>query len=72
MPTFIINSNQQPNGDHEVHNTTTGCAYMPALANRVDLGSHLNCQSAVADAKRRWPGSKINGGYYCANACHTG
>ncbi len=72
MPTFIINSNSQSNGDHEVHNTTTGCSYMPAPENRVDLGYHPNCQSAVADAKGRWPKNRINGCYYCATTCHTG
>ena len=71
MPNFIINSNAQANGDHEVHNTTTGCSHMPAASNQVALGYHPNCQSAVADAKRRWPNNRINGCYYCANACHT-
>lgn len=71
MPNFVINSNPQSNGDHEVHNSTIGCSYMPAVANQVDLGYHLNCQSAVADAKRRWPASRINGCFWCANACHT-
>ena len=71
MPNFIINSNAQNNGDHEVHNTTTGCSFMPAAANQISLGYHANCQGAVADAKRRWPGQRINGCYYCANACHT-
>lgn len=72
MPAFIVNSNPQPNGDHEVHNTSTGCIYMPSPSNQIDLGFLPTCQSAVADAKRRWPGHRINGCYYCANACHTG
>jgi hypothetical protein len=71
MPNFIINSNAQSSGDHEVHNTTTGCSYMPAASSQIDLGYHPNCQSAVADAKRRWSNNRINGCYYCANACHT-
>lgn len=29
MSKFIINKNQQTNGDHEVHNLTTGCSFMP-------------------------------------------
>lgn len=69
MPQFYINTNQQANGDNEVHQDP--CTYMPAPQNRVDLGNHPNCQSAVADAKRRWPRGQINGCYYCANACHT-
>jgi len=71
MPNFIVNSNAQSNGDHEVHNTTTGCSYMPSAANQIDLGYHVTCQSAVTEAKRRWPLQRINGCYYCANPCHT-
>lgn len=71
MYKFIINKNQQANGDHEVHNATTGCSYMPNRENQIDLGYHVSCHGAVAEANRRWPGSRINGCYYCANACHT-
>lgn len=71
MAWFIINKNAQSNGDHEIHNATTGCTYMPAAENQIDLGNHLTCHNAVAEAKRRWPTSKINGCYYCCNACHT-
>lgn len=61
MPDFILNSNPQTNGDHEVHNTTTGCAYMPLASNQIALGYHQDCRGAVAEAKRRWPGHRING-----------
>jgi hypothetical protein len=71
MYRFVINTNAQPNGDHEVHNATTGCSYMPHTQNQVDLGYHPNCQAAVAEAKRRWPTSRINGCYWCAPNCHT-
>ncbi len=71
MSKFIINQNVQANGDYEVHNLTTGCSFMPYPQNRVDLGEHLNCFSAVLAAKRRWPNARINGCYYCCNACHT-
>ena len=71
MPRFIINKNQQPNGDNEVHNATTGCSYMPRPENQVDLGSHLNCHGAVAYAKGQWLNARINGCYYCCNSCHT-
>ncbi|RUO25167.1 hypothetical protein CWE11_11830 [Aliidiomarina sanyensis] len=71
MQKFIINKNKQSNGDHEVHNATTGCSYMPNLENQIDLGYHVSCHGAVAEAKRLWPGNRINGCYYCANACHT-
>jgi hypothetical protein len=71
VPRFIINSNAQANGDHEVHNATTGCSYMPAPANQVDLGTHPSCQGAVLFAKQKWPGSQINGCFYCCRECHT-
>ena len=51
MSKFIINQNVQANGDYEVHNLTTGCSFMPYPQNRVDLGEHLNCFSAVLAAK---------------------
>lgn len=71
MNQFIINSNQQPNGDHEVHNRTTGCSHMPDPANQVDLGFHTSCHGAVQKARTQWPSSRINGCYYCCRACHT-
>lgn len=71
MQRFIINQNAQANGDHEVHNATTGCSYMPNLANQLDLGFHASCKEAVASAKQKWPNNRINGCYYCCKACHT-
>lgn len=71
MPQYIINKNQQSNGDHEVHDKTNGCSYMPETANQIDLGYHATCDGAVSDAKRRWPQERINGCYYCCNPCHT-
>lgn len=71
MPNYVINKNQQANGDHEVHDITNGCSYMPASENQISLGYHPSCQSAVLDAKRRWPGYRINGCYYCCKPCHT-
>lgn len=71
MPNFILNSNAQSNGDHEVHNTTTGCSYMPAASSQIDLGWHSDCHGAVTEAKRRYPHNKVNGCYYCATDCHT-
>lgn len=69
MPNFIVNTNAQSNGDHEVHNKTDGCSYMPAASNQKDLGTHVSCSGAVTEAKRTY--SQSNGCYYCCNACHT-
>ena len=71
MQSFVIYSNSLPNGDHEVHNTTTGCTYMPLAANRIELGNHLTCQGAVALAKQHWSNERINGCFYCCKGCHT-
>ncbi|WP_343226894.1 hypothetical protein [Luteolibacter flavescens] len=71
MPHYIINNNKQPNGDHEVHDKTNGCTYMPKAENQIELGYHASCYGAVAEAKKRWPNERINGCYYCCNACHT-
>lgn len=71
MAKFIVNRNAQANGDHEVHNKTTGCSFMPATENQIDIGEHANCSSAVISAKRTWPTNRINGCYYCSNSCHT-
>lgn len=71
MPNFILNRNSQPNDDHEVHDTSRGCAYLPAAENQIDLGWHANCHGAVAEARRRYASNRINGCYYCAGDCHT-
>lgn len=36
---YIINKNSQSNGDHEVHNKTKGCSYLPALENQIVIGN---------------------------------
>ena len=69
MAYFYINSNEQENGDHEVH--TTGCSHPPEPENRVEIGNYDYCWQAVNEAKRRWPNNRINGCYYCSNSCHT-
>ena len=71
MPYFVINQNQQANGDHEVHQKNSGCAHMPNVSNQIDLGYHADCKGAVLEAKRRWPSQRINGCYYCCKPCHT-
>lgn len=69
MKYYYINKNAQENGDHEVH--TAGCPHPPKPTNRIALGAFLTCQQAVSAAKNKWPKTRINGCYYCSNACHT-
>jgi hypothetical protein len=70
MTRYIVNTNAQANGDHEVHRDDGSCGHMPDLANRKALGDHATCAPAVAKAKQSYPQS--NGCYYCSEACHTG
>lgn len=69
MAQYYINKNEQANGDHEVH--ASHCTWLPDADNRVYLGVFNNGIEAVAEAKRRWPGTKINGCYYCSRESHT-
>lgn len=67
MYKYFVNKNAQANGDHEVHKAN--CSYLPEPYNRIDLGYHINCHSAVTAAKQYY--LKSNGCYYCSNDCHT-
>lgn len=70
MPNYCVNRQAQVNGDHEVHDLTPGvCFRLPNPENRVDLGYHPNCQSAVRQAKNSFWQS--NGCVHCCRACHT-
>jgi hypothetical protein len=70
MPNYCVNKNAQLNGDHEVHDLTLGaCNRLPDYVNRLDLGYHVGCQSAVRKAKATY--RLTNGCYYCCSPCHT-
>lgn len=71
MPRFILNQNQQPNGDNEVHNATTGCNWIPAPQSQINLDDYPSCHGAVAHAKARYGNACINGCVHCCTACHT-
>ncbi len=67
MAQYFVNRNAQNNGDHEVH--VSSCVFLPALQNRLDLGQHLTCVTAVRQARNTYPQS--NGCRTCSPACHT-
>lgn len=70
MPNYCVNSNAQPNSrDHEVHDLASTKDCLPFPSNRIDLGWHPDCQSALTDARKYY--SDVNGCYYCAKGCHT-
>lgn len=68
MPNYVVNTNPQTNGDHEVHDTAT-CTRLPQPQHQLTLGWHASCLSAVVAAKKVYWQS--NGCYYCSPACHT-
>lgn len=67
MAQYFVNHNAQHNGDHEVHTST--CIFLPALQNRLDLGQHSSCVTAVRQARNTYP--KSNGCRTCSSVCHT-
>ncbi len=67
MKQYYVNKKAQPNGDHEVHESS--CSFLPSEENRSYLGIYSNCKDAVKKAKEDY--SKANGCYYCSNDCHT-
>lgn len=73
MSSYIVNSNAQANGDHEVHKSPrsecTSPRY-PSSENQVSLGWFSNCADAVAKAKTLGYRT-ADGCYYCSNECHT-
>lgn len=68
MPNYCVNTNEQSNGDHEVHDLASNYGCLPAAANRVALGNHPNCREAVAAARRIY--IRVDGCAHCASDCH--
>ncbi len=68
MAYYVLNHNEQTNGDHEVHTTT--CKNGPT-SNYENLGSFSSCKDAVKKAKDNHPSWKINGCKHCSSDCHT-
>jgi hypothetical protein len=67
MDKYLVNTNTQSNGDHEVHKED--CGHLPKPKNRRFLGYYTGCQDAVREAKKYYRQS--NGCFYCCYPCHT-
>lgn len=67
MAFYYVNKNAQDNGDHEVHKSD--CLFIRLPANRLSLGSHASCKSAVREAKKYYPQS--NRCHFCSKEYHT-
>lgn len=65
MPKYYVNRNEDDRGHHEVHKE--GCHRMPN--NRMDLGNHSSCHTAVAQARLSY--STADGCKICSSECHT-
>ena len=70
MYRYIVNSNPQPGGEHEVHRVAI-CPTLPGAHNQLSVGLHIGCGSAVAEARRLHPDWVIDGCKNCILACHT-
>lgn len=69
MPNYYVNENAQSDGYHEVHIDDESCSAPPRLENRRALGWHVDCQSAVKEAKTIY--SNSDGCAHCVPGCHT-
>jgi hypothetical protein len=69
MPFYVVNTNAQANGDHEIH--TTECEWLPLPQHQDYLGYHVTCVTAVSAAKKKGY-QRANGCFYCSRKCNTG
>lgn len=69
MPNYCVNKNAQPTGEHEVHNLDASCHHLPEYSNRLALGSHFDCQSALREARKHY--DNVDGCAYCCPSCNT-
>lgn len=66
MARYYVNKNAQENGDHEVHKD--GCYWLVLVNDKLDLGHHSHCSTAVVEAKKTYEQS--NGCARCSSDCH--
>lgn len=64
---YYVNTYQQANGDHEVHESN--CHRFPAKEHAKFLGEFETCHPAVELAKKM--GYNANGCIHCSTPCHT-
>ena len=69
MDQYIVNKNNQTTSEHEVHNVSKGCNFLPERKNRLDLGFHYSCESALEKAREHY--SEVDGCYYYTECCHS-
>jgi hypothetical protein len=67
MKKYYVNKNAQSNGDHEVH--SEDCLFLPGEVNRIYLGLHLGCDSAVREGSKHF--NSVDGCKFCSPSCHN-
>ena len=69
MERYYVNQNTDtnPKNDHEVHKES--CRLLP-LRDKIDLGYHNNCQSALGKASQYY--YNVDGCRVCIPECHRG
>lgn len=67
MSHYCADRNKSSKGSHEVHESS--CGYLPQAGDRLELGIHPNCQSAVVAAKRVY--AQSTGCSICCPDCQS-
>jgi len=72
MPNYCLNRQAQNTDakEHEVHRLDSLFMCLPNPENRIDLGFHFDCKSAIAKAKALYPYWVIDGCGLCSPECH--
>ncbi|MDM5297710.1 hypothetical protein QUF51_06050 [Bacillus pumilus] len=69
LKSYYFIRTKDDHGKYVVH--TEDCVFLGDAANRTLIGLHINCESAVEEAKKISNETDFNGCFYCAYACHT-
>lgn len=75
MNKYILNLNKQDSEsgkNYEVHNSNSGCSFLPKLENQKDLGNFMSCHEAINYVKKNFSkeiADNVDGCYYCTS-CH--
>lgn len=70
MAHYIINTNEDQRGYHEVHDKDS-CSHLPYTWNQKEVGNYYGCASAVSAAKNQNPFWKVDGCKHCSPQCHV-
>lgn len=66
MKYYVLNSQAQFNGDHEIH--TMQCRYLPMAQNRIGLGYFDKDEQALREARRYF--ARVDGCIHCCPSIH--